>query len=237
MWCFTGRPSNITSYVVLDRTLLSYPWGGLQSLSTLAVHRECTPPVQLKWTQELGQLGFEPDWEVIWSNRNLTSQNVAHQIIHFEVIHRAYATPYVRYKMKLQSHYNCQFCTVPTSGTFLHMFWECPEVAGLWTRAVSDMAHLLSTTIIPDPCLCLLNDDTHLQLSLVQKRILFASFTAVKKTIINHWFEPEVPMHMFWLNSFRRIVNLEHSVARLHKARPQTLAAWETIAASLRNLR
>lgn len=39
------------------------------------------PPVQATWTRELGQLGFQPDWEVVWSNRDLTSQNVAHQLI------------------------------------------------------------------------------------------------------------------------------------------------------------
>lgn len=71
--------------------------------------------------------------------------------------------------MKLQPHYNCQFCVTPTPGTVLHMFWECSSITDLWARVVKDVADLLNTTIIPDPCLCLLNDDSNLQLSIVQK--------------------------------------------------------------------
>ncbi len=36
--------------------------------------------------------------------------------------------------------------------------------------------------------LCLLNDDSDLCISSMQKRMLFAGFTAVKKTIIQNWF-------------------------------------------------
>ncbi len=45
---------------------------------------------------------------------------------------------------------------------------------------------------LANPSLCLLNDDSGLCISLIQKRMLFAGFTAVKKTIIQNWFTPHM---------------------------------------------
>ncbi len=62
---------------------------------------------------------------------------------HFKVIHRAYITPYKRFKMKLQSNLNCHICNTTSSGTFLHMFWECTIVIGLWTHVNLVLSSLL----------------------------------------------------------------------------------------------
>ncbi len=42
----------------------------------------------------LNYLNLSVDWERVWSNLSLTSKNLAHRLIHFKVIHRAYITPY-----------------------------------------------------------------------------------------------------------------------------------------------
>ncbi len=86
------------------------------------------------WNRELSDLNLSVDWERVWSYLSLTSKNLAHRLIHFKVIHRAYITPYKRFKMKLQSNLNCHICNTTSSGTFLHMFWECPVVISLWTH-------------------------------------------------------------------------------------------------------
>ncbi len=64
-----------------------------------------TKPLSIKtiWNRELSDLNSSVDWERVWSNLSLTSKNLAHRLIHFKVIHRAYITPYKRFKMKLQS--------------------------------------------------------------------------------------------------------------------------------------
>ncbi len=95
-----------------------------------------TKPLSIKtiWNRELSDLNLSVDWERVWSNLSLTSKNLAHRLIHFKVIHRAYITPYKRFKMKLQSNFNCHICNTASSGTFLHMFWECPVVISLWTH-------------------------------------------------------------------------------------------------------
>ncbi len=71
--------------------------------------------------------------ERVWSNLSLTSKNLAHRLIHFKVIHRAYITPYKDLKWNCSQILNCHICNTTSSGTFLHMFWECPVVISLWT--------------------------------------------------------------------------------------------------------
>ncbi len=73
-----------------------------------------TKPLSIKtiWNRELSDLNLSVDWERVWSNLSLTSKNLAHHLIHFKVIHRAYITPYKRFKMKLQSNLNCHILYV-----------------------------------------------------------------------------------------------------------------------------
>ncbi len=74
-----------------------------------------TKPLSIKtiWNRELSDLNLSVDWERVWSNLSLTSKNLSHRLIHFKVIHRAYITPYKRFKMKLQSNLNCHIQCPP----------------------------------------------------------------------------------------------------------------------------
>ncbi len=153
-----------------------------------------TKPLSIKtiWNKELSDLNLSVDWERVWSNLSLTSKNLAHRLIHFKVIHRAYITPYKRFKMNLLSNLNYHICNTTSSGTFLHMFWECSVVISLWTHVNLVLSSLLRIDWSVNPSLCLLNDDSGLCISSMQKRMLFAGFTAAKKTIIQNWFTPHI---------------------------------------------
>ncbi len=71
------------------------------------------------------------------------------------------------------------------------MFWECPIVIEPMDTCKPGFGHPYSEVIgLVNPSLCLLNDDSGLCISSMQKRMLFAGFTAVKKTIIQNWFTP-----------------------------------------------
>ncbi len=188
-----------------------------------------TKPLSIKtiWNRELSDLNLSVDWERVWSNLSLTSKNLAHRLIHFKVIHRAYITPYKRFKMKLQSNLNCHICNTTSSGTFLHMFWECPVVISLWTHVNLVLSSLLRIDWSVNPSLCLLNDDSDLCISLMQKRMLFAGFTAVKKTIIQNWFTPHMCREAYWIRSLLQIISCECTTARVGGARPSTIEAWQ----------
>ncbi len=111
--------------------------------------------------------------------------------------------------MKLQSNLNCHICNTTSSGTFLHMFWECPVVISLWTHVNLVLSSLLRIDWSVNPSLCLLNDDSGLCISSMQKRMLFAGFTAVKKTIIQNWFTPHMRREAYWIRSLLQIISCE----------------------------
>ncbi len=96
--------------------------------------------------------------------------------------HWATETPYKRFKMKLQSNLNCHICNTTSSGTFLHMFWECPVVISLWTHVNLVLASLLRIDWSVNPSLCLLNDDSGLCISSMQKRMLLSRCTQQGET-------------------------------------------------------
>ncbi len=81
-----------------------------------------------------------------------------------------------------------------------------------------------------NPSLCLLNDDSGLCISSMQKRMLFAGFTAAKKTIIQNWFTPHMCRKTYWIRSLLQIVtycNGECATARVGGAKPSTMDAWQ----------
>ncbi len=115
-----------------------------------------TKPLSIKtiWNRELSDLNLSVDWERVWSNLSLTSKNLAHRLIHFKVIHRAYITPYKRFKMKLQSNLNCHICNTTSSGTFLHMFWECPVVQNWFTPHMCRKTYWIRSLLQIVSCEC-----------------------------------------------------------------------------------
>ena len=60
---------------------------------SLIQHRAKALPIESIWNRELGSLNINFNWERIWGNLNMTSKNLAHQLIDFKTIHRAYTTP------------------------------------------------------------------------------------------------------------------------------------------------
>ncbi len=176
-----------------------------------------TKPLSIKfiWNRELSDLNLSVDWERVWSNLSLTSKNLAHRFIHFKIFHRAYIIPYKRFKMKLPPNCNCHICNTASSGTFLHMFWECPVVINLWTHVNLVLSSLLQIDCFANPSLCLLNDDSGLFISLIQKRRLFAGFAAAKRTIIQNWFMLHMCVKTYWIHSLLQIVTCECTTARI----------------------
>ncbi len=224
----------LSSYVGLDYTSAGRPSVSLIYNKII----DCiTKPLSIKtiWNRELSDLNLSVDWERVWSNLSLTSKNLAHRLIHFKVIHRAYITPYKRFKMKLQSNLNCHICNTTSSGTFLHMFWECSVVISLWTHVNLVLSSLLRIDWSVNPSLCLLNDDSGLCISSMQKRMLFAGFTAAKKTIIQNWFTPHMCGKTYWIRSLLQIVTCECATARVGGAKPSTIDAWQCFLFDIRD--
>ncbi len=57
--------------------------------------------------------------------------------------------------------------------------------------------------------------------------MLFAGFTAAKKTIIQNWFTPHMCRKTYWIRSLLQIVTCECTTARVGGAKPSTIDAWQ----------
>ncbi len=115
------------------------------------------------------------------------------------------------------------------------MFWECPVVISLWTHVNLVLSSLLRIDWSVNPSLCLLNDDSDLCISSMQKRLLFAGFTAVKKTIIQNWFTPHMCREAF--GSVASCKSSPVNVQRHESVGPglQTIEAWQSFLLNIRN--
>ncbi len=69
----------------------------------------------------------------------------------------------------------------------------------------------------------------------MQKRMLFAGFTAVKKTIIQNWFTPHMCGKTYWIHSLLQIVTYERTMARVGGARPSIIDAWQCFLLNIRD--
>ncbi len=115
------------------------------------------------------------------------------------------------------------------------MFWECPVVIGLWTHVNLVLSSLLWIDWLVNPSLWRLNDDSGFCISSMQKRMLFAGFTAAKKTIIQNWFTPHVCRKTYWIRSLLQIVTYECTTARINGAKPSTIDAWQCFLFDIRD--
>ncbi len=106
-----------------------------------------------------------------------------HQLIHFKLIHKAYATPYVLHRMKRLPTPLCILCNSNTVGTYMHMFFDCPLISKFWDKVFLTVSELCDRFIPKRPSICLLNDDSDLNLNVYQCRIFHTALTAAKKVI------------------------------------------------------
>ncbi len=98
---------------------------------SLVVRQYSNIPTEGFWERELSD-NTVIDWDNVWGNCFVTSKNPAHQMIHYKLIYKAYATPCLLYKMKRKSDPFCHLCNSSSQGTYKHMFWDCPRIALLW---------------------------------------------------------------------------------------------------------
>ncbi len=94
---------------------------------------------------------------------------------------------------------------------------------------------LTTNWLLANPSLCLLNDDSGLCISSIQNRMLFAGFTAAKKTIIQNWFTPHMCGKTYWIHSLLQIVTCECTTAWINGAKPSTIDAWQCFFFNIRD--
>ena len=128
--------------------------------------------------------------------------------------------------MKLSTSPKCDLCSTGCIGTYMHRFWDCPEVNEFWRRVTTTLKDILELEISCGLRLLLLSNDSSYTLSLTQKKLFFCGLTAAKKMLALRWKPPHSLAWTHWMHSFLDIANMELSVARLHGASKRTISAW-----------
>lgn len=187
-----------------------------------------TLPVEQLWKTELRDYS-DWDWNYIWSNLSLSSRNPNHQMIHYKIIHRAYLYPRRLHQMKLKDNQYCDFCPDNTIGTFFHMVWQCPEVFQFWENVAKILPNITGRAIPCTPRLLLLDDTSKLNMTINNRRIFFAGFTAAKKMIVCRWKSVQPLTVREWLLSYRDIIQLELSAAWIHGAKTENISCWSNL--------
>lgn len=225
--CAYGVPwnCNLDSHPLMDCVNFSQTRGAVSFIYNRLLKHSCGKlPITTIWEKELAPCKLNWDW--IWDTIPTMSKNLAHQLIHYKMLHRAYATPNILHKMKRLPTPFCSLCNSNTVGTYMHMFYECQQIGNFWDEVFQVVTELCDKVILKHPSLCLLNDDADLDLNVSQRRILHTALTAAKKIIFKIWHEPTIPAGKLWLIEIKYIALLELTTARINKAKPKTLKAW-----------
>ena len=148
-----------------------------------------------------------------------TDRNPDHQQIHHNFIHRTYLIPRKLHFMKVISDPSCTLCTLKTSGTFLHMTWECPPVAQFWQGVAAELTALISETVPVTIPVLLLNDLSALRVPVCQKHVMLACLTAAKKIIAVRWKPSHTLTIRQWVLTFLDVTYMELSTARINEAK------------------
>lgn len=188
------------------------------------------------WSRDLDITEKDICWTMVWNNLDHVSKNPNHKLIHFKFLHRMYLTPRRLHLMKLVSSPNCDLCPNRDVGSFMHMYWCCPEVTTFWEMVSLTLTKLFDVLIPYCPKLFLLNDTSALNLPSYHYPALFASLTAAKKMLALRWQPPHSLSRTHWLLSLLDILYMELSVARMHNAKQATITSWTSSIEKIKNL-
>ncbi len=72
-------------------------------------------------------------------------------------------------------------------------------VMDLWTHVNLVLSSSLRTDCFANTSVCLLDVDSGLSMSLIQRRRLFAGFAAARRTMMQNWCAPHVCGEAYWI--------------------------------------
>ena len=186
------------------------------------------------WLRDFGQKDDDISWNNVWDNIFLASKNPNHQLNHFKVCHRLHYTPVTRFRMKLIPSPTCTMCQLNAIVRITkHMMWECPSAQAFWGRVSKVLSELLGTVITCNPILLLLNNDSQINITGKQRKLLLSGLTAAKKLLVQRWLPPHDLSTRKWLIYFHDTVLLELSSAQINNAKPSTLEMWSGASAQI----
>lgn len=173
--------------------------------------KQSPPPYQSKWETDLGHPISPEDWRTIFALTHKSSISGYTQEKNFKVISRWYRTPDLLHKMYPSVPDTCWRCN-SASGSYFHIWWDCPEVFSFWQSVFSLYYKVTGSKVDCKPEVGLL--------SLIQgplrsskRGILRHLLAASRQTIAANWKRPVSPPLATFLERVNYIRRMEELTA------------------------
>lgn len=158
--------------------------------------------VKQKWDRDMGEFISDEDWARACSVTKTVSLYSRHKAIQFRFLHRAYLSPIKLHLMNRDRSPDCPSCP-GTTGTFIHMVWECPTVRRVWEE-VSAMLSEFAGRLIPCTLgVCLLSILRGTKHQKEENRLIQLLLLLVKRQIALNWLRPDRVTVLRWIHDAR----------------------------------
>uniref|UniRef100_A0A803JAI9 Reverse transcriptase zinc-binding domain-containing protein n=1 Tax=Xenopus tropicalis TaxID=8364 RepID=A0A803JAI9_XENTR len=146
------------------------------------------PKFQEQWSTDLNHPIEEEAWEEVYENISRISTNTLLKENGYKTIARWYMTPQKLHKIQNNIPPTC-FRGCGEIGTYMHMWWECPQAKNVWELAFQEINACYGLT--PEPKIALLNlfpiEAFHNESA---KRLIIKICSATRMVIARHWKGP-----------------------------------------------
>lgn len=183
-----------------------------------------TIPAKAKWERDVGQIS-EDQWTGVLNSTPSLSPSEAQRLSQLFLLHRAYKSPALLYKIGLRADSACPRCG-QGDAHLMHMMWDCSALQGFWREVVNTINTVHGLQLMPDPKLCILgitdtpDPDSPIAISLA--RMLFQA----RKLVAQHWIRPSPPALREYINRMNNVIRLEKAVYSKRKVLHKYEALW-----------
>lgn len=200
---------------------ISTVFGILRNTST----EQATPSFQAKWESDLNRTFSTEEWGKIYALSHKSSISGYTQEKNYKVLSRWYKTPDLIHKIYPSSSALCWRCG-DAIGSYVHIWWDCPDVKSFWTRIFSLHNRVTSSSVACDPEIGLL--------SLIpgpvrcsKKGLLRHFLAAARQTIAAHWKRTGPPPMAGFYEKLNYIMRMEELMAFSNDRSPAFFQVWQ----------
>lgn len=162
--------------------------------------------LRLSWATLLKTTIDPNEWEDIILLPSKISICNRYKEMRYNILHKAYVSPYMYSKFTTGTPPNCLKCKVQ-KGTTIHCLWECEKIQTFWQAVCKEVTSVIGQQLKPDALLCLLGllPDPFKR---YKDTINFLLMVA-RKAVMRKWVGDEPPSLLLWKNIISDTITLE----------------------------
>lgn len=155
-----------------------------------------TPKSREQWNTELHPQIMEEEWNFCCAQLEQLSLNYKLCLIHFKFLNQYYRTPVQLFRMGLRPTAECWKCHTDHA-SFLHMVWNCPQIAAFWSDVFVTISNILTIDIQPTAKVGLLGYVKEVPVGVC--KLLAMLLLLAKRRIAMTWGRSRLPLFKDWI--------------------------------------